>query len=288
MNRYVLAAGGVLLALAAALLVWALMLAGPRTYQVTGRVAGFGNDPHRVFIEHEAIEGYMPAMTMPFRATDTAALQALEIGDAVGFQMHVASDSVWIDKIARLPDAAVARHPAGPPPVKNAGDATVLREGDRVPNFAFVAQTGDTLKLAELPGESVLLTFIYTRCPLPTFCPLMSRRFAALQPRLREIAGDDVHLLSISFDPSYDTPAVLRDYASRYTDRLDTWTFATGTSAQIDRITGLLGVFPQTQGGQLIHNLTTALIGPQGRLVEVWRGNDWTAEDVAAAVRAVN
>lgn len=277
-----LIAGAVLMLLAAGLFAWAtLVLTDTRTHSVEGRVAGFGSGGHTIFVEHEEIEGYMPAMTMPFHAPDTASLGGLETGDAIGFQMHVSVDSVWIDGVERLPNTAVARHPAGAPPV-DTSRATILMVGERVPNFSFVSHTGDTLRLHELPGEAVLITFIYTRCPLPTFCPLMSRRFAELQPRLREAFGGEVHLLSISFDPAHDAPEVLRDYASRYTDRLDTWTFATGTPEQINRATEVFGVFPQVEGGQIMHNLTTALVGPEGRLVDVWRGNEWTPDEVLA------
>jgi protein SCO1/2 len=118
----------------------------------------------------------------------------------------------------------------------------------------------------------------------------MSEAFATLQPQLRDRYGDDVQLLSISFDPAYDTPAVLRDYADRYTDRLDTWTFATGDTSTVRRATRRFGVHTQPndgEQGELLHNLTTAVIDADGRVHRLFRGSDWTPEDVLQAVERV-
>jgi protein SCO1/2 len=112
----------------------------------------------------------------------------------------------------------------------------------------------------------------------------MSKHFAALQPALRAEYGDRVQLLSISFDPANDTPAVLRDYAARYTDRLDTWTFATGDSSQVQRATSLFGVYTSQGDGEITHNLVTAVVGPDGTVERLFRGNDWTPEDLRRVV----
>lgn len=279
----VLAIGGIGLALK-----WGGEL---ETYTVKGRVAGVEDEGRTLYVEHEKIPGYMPAMTMPLPVADPGDVTSLEQDDAIQFQMKVTGDSAWIDVVETIADTAVDRHPARSiQPIAGASEAggQMLQEGDRVPaDLTLTTQAGEPIRLGEFRGQVLVLTFIYTRCPLPNYCPLMSRQFAALQPKLRKQFGSKVHLLSVSFDPAHDTPAMLRDYASRYTDRLDTWTFATGDSAEVARITNRFGVFTKTEGEEITHNLVTAVVGPDGTLKRLFRGNDWSLTDVLTAVRKV-
>jgi len=268
-----------------------LYLFGTDTYTVDGRVAGIQNEGRTLVVEHEKIPGYMPPMIMPLPVADSSMTAPLEKGDAVQFRLAAGGRARQI-ALRTLPDTAVARNPARTTtPIKSAADGgtQMLQQGDRVPaGLTLTNQAGESLQIGDYRGQALVLTFIYTRCPLPTYCPLMSKQFAALQPQLRERYGEEAQLLSISFDPAYDTPQVLREYASKYTDRLDTWTFATGDSSQVERATGLFGVHAQKTGSEEItHNLTTALIGPEGHVRRLWRGNDWTPEDVRQAVAQV-
>lgn len=277
------------LLLALPLLVFLAGCSDAGTYEIKGRVAGFSTDPRTVIVEHEHVPGYMPAMTMPFDATSAEAVAALQRGDAIRFTLHVRRDSAWIDAIEQLPDDAVAAHPAGdapPPPDGSNGDPTgedLLAAGDALPAFRLVDQQGDTLRAADFEGQALALTFIYTRCPLPTYCPLMSERFRQIQGEIEERFDGHVRLLSISFDPDHDTPAVLQDYARRYDADPRLWHVATGTPATIDRLTRRFGVFVRQQDGPegaFMHNLTTAVIGPSGHVRRIWHGDDWRTEDV--------
>ena len=266
-------------------------LFGPETYVGEGRVAGIRNDTS-ITIEHERIPGYMPPMIMPFTVPDPGVPDHLSAGDAVEFQLTVSDEESAITALRKLPDSAVARHPAKTTTMIDTTQTTsVLQAGDRVPpNLALVTQAGDSLRLGDYRGQTLALTFIYTRCPLPNYCPKMSEAFATLQPQLREQYGTDVQLLSISFDPAHDTPSVLRDYAARYTDRRDTWTFATGDTTTVQRATRLFGVHTEPgtgDRGELLHNLTTAVVKPDGRVHRLFRGSDWTPEDVLQAVERV-
>lgn len=288
-QRTLLFGGGLaLVAVAGALAV--LMLRGPQIYKVQGRVAGVQDEGRTLVVEHEKIPGYMPAMTMPLPVRDAEQAATLSPDEAIQFQLAVSGDSAWIKRLTRIPDSAVARHPGRTiraMPGAEGPTRSLLREGDRVPaDLSLTDQEGTSIRMEDFRGEALVVTFIYTRCPLPTYCPLMSKQFATLQPRLREQFGTQAHLLSVSFDPDYDTPRVLRDYAARYTDRLDTWTFATGDSTEIARITDRFGVFTKQEGGEITHNLTTAVIGPEGRVQRLFRGNDWTPRDVLDAVTA--
>jgi protein SCO1/2 len=263
-----------------------------RSFEAQGRVAGFGQDARTVIVEHEKIPGYMQAMTMPFTAKNTAALKRLSVGDAVGFRLHAGSDSSWITGIERLPDSAVARHPAGKNVPgyarKAAASSTVLAKDDASPGFTLARDLhGDTVRTSNYRGKALLLNFIYTNCPLPDYCPLMSKNFAQVQNRLADSLQSGVQLLSVSFDPENDTPEVLRAYARRYDADTTNWTFATGTKKQVERITNRFGVFTQQEGGQITHNLRTVLIGPKGRIQRIWRGNDWQPQAAGRAVQRV-
>lgn len=256
------------------------------TYEVKGRVVGFGDDGRTVIIEHEDIPGLMPAMTMPFTLGDTTSLDDFAVRDAVRFRLVVTRRHSWIDRLETLPDSAVAEYPSGvPDPLfESSGTAPLLAPGDTIPPFTLVNQDGEAFEAADFEGKVLLLTFIYTRCPLPDFCPLLSRNFQVLQPRLIERYDDRVHLLSISFDPSHDTHEVLHGYARRYTDDTRHWTFATGSPEAIARVAGSFGVFYTASGEEFDHNLATALIGPDGRLRRLWRGNHWQPEEVLETV----
>jgi len=269
-----------------------LYLFGTQTYTGEGRVAGIKDDGHTLVVEHEEIPGYMPPMIMPLPVVDTSMTASLETGDAIQFRLAVFDDNARIVGLQSLPDTAVARSPARsttPIERENTEGPQMLQTGDQVPaDLTITSQVGEQIRLGDYRGRALVLTFIYTRCPLPNYCPRMSKQFATLQPTLRERYGQKAQLLSISFDPAYDTPKVLRDYAARYTDRLDSWTFATGDSTEIQRATQLFGVFTKKKDSdEITHNLTTALIGPNGRVRRLWRGNDWTPQDVRQAVDRV-
>lgn len=256
---------------------------GPRTYEARGRVVGFGDDARTVIISHEDIPGLMPAMTMPFRLLDPDAGRDLTVGQAIAFRLHMTPDSSWITDVSPLADSLVSIPRDTSEPVPNATGMPVLSVGDAVPAFALTTAEEARLNTADLAGKAWVVSFIYTRCPLPDYCPLLASRFQQLQAPLQERYGDRVRLLSVSIDPEYDTPAVLRDYAARYAARPETWTFATGDPDEIRRMAQAFGVYYEATGEEVVHNLVTALVGPDGRLKAVWRGNDWTVEELLAA-----
>ena len=157
--------------------------------------------------------------------------------------------------------------------------------GERVPDFTLTNQQGRAFRLADFRGKAVVLTFIYTRCPLPNYCPLMSKNFASLQKRFENEFPGRVELLSVSFDPQFDTPEVLREYAARFGAGAKNWTVATGSTEQVDFVTELFGLIREPAGGLINHDLRTALISPEGKLVQVWRSNVWTPYEVQRMVR---
>ncbi len=225
----------------------------------------------------------MPAMEMPFILKDCTLATGLVPGDAVEFQLVVTKDDSWISHITKIEGTAV--EPRALATVAGDANTAVLEPGHAVPDFTLTDQHGRPLHLRDFRGKAVVLTFIYTRCPLPNFCPLMSKNFASLQERFTKQFPDKVQLLSISFDPQFDTPETLSRYAALFQHQEDkNWLFATGTPAQVDHVTGLFGLIREPANGFINHDLRTALIGPDGKLVHVWRSNVWTPYEVQRRV----
>jgi len=254
-----------------------------QTYPVIGVVTAPPADG-RVMVAHEEIAGYMPAMTMPFALTPGAPLPAMAVGDRVRFALKVGTDR------ARAEDFVVVGHDAAVAAALAGAQATTsarIRKGDALPDVSLVTQAGTSFTSREFKGRVTAVTFLFTRCPMPEFCPLMVKRFQQVQ---RAITSDqtmaDARLLAVSLDPTFDTPAVLDAYARAMNADPTRWTFATGTPAEVARMTRAFAIHVERNGVLLDHTLATAVIDADGRVVEIWRGNGWKADEVVAAMRA--
>ena len=203
---------GLSLALALILLLAALACSHRKTYPLQGEVRGKDLATNEVTVNHGDIPGFMPAMTMPYKVKNTAMLQELQPGDRIAAEVVVSQDGndYWLENI-RITDES-GRGKVQP------AELHMLMPGEKVPDVPLVNQDGQTIHLKDFSGKAVLVTFIYTRCPVPTFCPRLSSQFARIHNELKTTPNDysKTHLLTISFDPKYDTPAVLRKYGLAY------------------------------------------------------------------------
>jgi protein SCO1/2 len=247
-----------------------------RVFTVTGIV----RSPHAdgaITIEHDEIPGFMPAMTMPFYA-DAADVAGLVPGDRVEFEFHVGRES-RATRFKKLPSAPIQQRADTPAPP--AAPARRLRAGDTVPPFVLQNQNGERFTESVFKGRYSILTFVFTRCPVPEFCPLISRKFQELQQALADRPAE-YQLISITLDPEYDRPEILQAY-SKYLDASHArWQFATGGQAEVAKLTRAFAVRTEFNNGRLDHTLATALIGPDGRVIEIWRGNAWKPSEVLA------
>ncbi len=157
-----------------------------------------------------------------------------------------------------------------------------------MPPFSLTNQNGERISLDTFRGEPFVLTFVFTRCPVPNFCPRMSNNFEELQTSIKTGSGTlaKTHLLSITLDPGYDTPKVLSEYAGFHHADPQIWIFATGDEKEIDLLTRAFSVYRQNEGGTISHGLATALINQKGTIERIWRGNAWTPAEVTAAIQA--
>ena len=260
-----------------------------RIFQVRGVVKEIPKTGNQLRIAHEAISNYMPAMTMPFSVKDRTELAEIQVGDIVSFALHVAETESWIDQIQTIQNSPDPEQP--PPAFRPAREVQPLQIGDSLPNHPFINQENQAVRLGDFKGNVLVFTFIFTRCPLPEFCPRMSQRFKAACESLQNDpqAPDNFRFLSISFDPVFDTPKILKNYAQTFSANLEKWSFLTGKIADIDDIAGQFGLhFIRSQ--QLIdswdHNLRTVLVDPQGIIRQIYIGNAWTSETLIADIKA--
>jgi protein SCO1 len=262
--------------------------ANEKRFPLKGKVVAVDKNDRTATIKHEDIPNYMPGMTMPFKIKSDADLEMLKPGDEITGTLVVDDLSSWVEITAIVeggsPLTPTAVIPGEPKP------------GDEVPDFGLVNQDGKRIRLSQYRGKALALTFVYTRCPQPDQCTLMSNNFAVIDKQLREQpdAYENTHLLTVTFDPDYDTPKVLRSYGASHTERYSDetfqhWEFAGGSTDEVKGIAQFFGlryyVDKSTGDEQVIHSLRTAVIGPDGKLVKLYRGNEWKPEEIVADLK---
>ena len=258
-----------------------------RRFELKGTVVSADKARQTATISHEEVKGYMDAMTMPFKLKDAWPLDVMKPGDEVQATLVVTDASSWLE------DVVVVQKERGPGPGAPEGSRPP-EPGVEVPDFRLLNQDGKPVSLKKYRGRALLLTFIYTRCPVPEYCSLMSGNFAAIE---RELEKDPdlyarTHLLSVSFDTAHDTPRVLRSYGAATTGRYDKesfahWEFVTGAAEEVKKMAQFFGLTYLPEKGEFVHSLQTALVAPDGRLSRLYPGNEWQPADVLADLRAL-
>jgi protein SCO1/2 len=257
--------------------------ANARQFTLTGQVLDVRSGGAELVVRHDDIPGFMPGMTMPFKVKPAAGSKGCATGDLIRATLHVTDTDAWLSDIVRTGSAPL---PARTEPLR--APAALVEPGDEVPDQELVDQDGSRFRLSSLRPAVVLLTFIYTRCPLPEYCPRMDARFAEVQRSVEagRVPGP-VRLVSVSFDPDFDTPAELSRHAGRAGANPAVWRFATGPKAAVEAWGARLGlslIRDEHAPAGITHNLRTAVIDRRGRLVRILDGNQWTADQAVAAL----
>jgi len=273
------AAGGVESAAAAEL----------KTFPIRGKIVSVDAAKGEVLLDHEAVPGFMDAMTMSYKLKDPGNVSELHPGDRIVAKLLVrkTADGFEDPQLDEIVVTAQAK-----PDYKPTVQYHVPAAGDSVPDFKLLNENGRMIHLSQFKGQVVLLTFIYTRCPLVDFCPRMNKNFAQID---KALATDrrmykQTHLLSISFDPKFDTPAILKSYGGIYTggskETFAHWDFATPPEGELNAMEQFfdLGVTPG-DAGTLTHSMSTALIGKDGKVRAWYPTNEWTPDEVLAAIK---
>lgn len=262
-----------------------------KVYKLRGKVVADNSATGEVTLNHDAIPGFMDAMTMPYKLKDPSIVTELHPGDVITADVLVSQDEdagVLLDHIV-----VVAQ---GKPDYRPEVSYHVPARGDVVPDFKLRNQDGRTIRLNQFRGQDLLITFIYTRCPLPNFCPLVTHNFAVIE---KQLASDPAlkrktHLLCISFDPEHDTPERLRAYGAQYIgsdakSAFANWDFAVPEKPVLTEMAKFFNVGITNEADQTItHTLSTTLVGPDGKVLKFYPGNEWTPDQVVEDVKRAN
>lgn len=260
-----------------------------RHYDLKGKVIAIDKEKRELTIAHEDIKDYMSGMTMPFSVKADWVFEIAAPGNQITATLVVDGTQSWLEDVVLTEDSTPV---AGAPAVEGADP----KVGDEVPDYRLINQDGKTIRIQDYKGKALLLTFVYTRCQDPNQCTLMSSNFAAIDQELQKQPElySKTHLLSISFDPAYDTPKVLRSYGAAYTGKYSDetfahWEFASGSADEVKGIAKFFGLryYQDTTSGteQVIHSLRTAVVGPDGKIVKVYRGNEWKPEEILSEIQ---
>jgi len=259
-----------------------------RSYPLQGQVLAVTPDHQLATVKHEEIKGFMMAMTMAYKVSDPKLLNGIAPGDLINATLVVEPNGAYLSDVKKVGEAPLEK--AADAPSATSG-FELLKPGEQVPDADFVDQNGKKRTFSSFKGAPVALTFMYTTCPLPDFCPLMDRNFAAVQETIKsDPTLKNVHLVSISFDPVTDTPAVLKQHATELRADPARWTFLSGDRDTIDQFASRLGLAitrDQANPVSIAHNLRTAIVDAEGRLVKVYTGNEWKPDQLAADLKAL-
>lgn len=246
-------------------------------YDLKGKIVSIDQSKKEVTVSHEEIPGFMKAMIMPFELREEWAYKVLKPGDEITATMVIRHGRTWLEDLVVRKEGGDIKAPV----------ITIPKSGEVIPDFKLVNQDGKKINLKNYSGKALILTFIYTRCPLPDYCPLMNRNFKEIQKTLKKDVQlyEKVHLLSVSFDSNFDTPKVLSEYGANFIDEFEKekfshWEFASGTEKEIEAITSFFGLQYWPGEGQINHSLRTALISPDGKLIKLYNGNKWKSDEV--------
>jgi protein SCO1/2 len=275
------------------LIVLAAAACGPsttqKTYVLQGQVLAIEPDHLQASIKHEEIKGFMGAMTMAYKVKDPKLFADVMPGDLINATLVVDSTGgavadAYLSEVKKVGAAPLEK------PAASSG-FELIKPGDAVPDATFIDQDGQKRPFSAFKGAPVALTFIYTKCPIPDFCPLMDRNFAAVQASLKaDPALAKAHLVSVSFDPLNDTPPVLKQHAAELKADPSRWTFLTGDRDVIDQFAARFGVGVERavdDPANITHRLRTAIIDAEGKLVKVYTGNEWKPSQVVTDLKAV-
>jgi len=259
-----------------------------KRYPFTGRIVSIDSQAESALIDGDNIPGFMDAMAMSYKIKPASMLRQLAPGDSISAEVVVIEPATKNEDAAPdywLENVKVTAH-AKQPPANGATSFHMPAPGEDVPDFSFTNQDGKRISLHQYRGKVLLITFIYTRCPFPDFCPRVSGNFAEIDKQVganSALAG--THLLSITFDPEHDTPKVLRDYGFSVAHTHDpalfrSWEFAAPRSADLPKIADFFALTVTPENGLITHNLSTAVIGPDGKIVKWYHGGDWQVSDL--------
>ena len=258
-------------------------------YPIKGEIVSIDAARKVLIVHHEEIKGYMPAMTMEF-IVEARDLALAKPGQRIRAEMIPSKDGdfrlekIWPDEAAATATVAAAAN-ALRQDTHNRGKNAYREVGEAMPEFALLDQEGRVVQSGRFRGKQIMVNFIFTRCPVATMCPEATAKMMQAQKLAREARVPNIEFVSITLDPAYDTPAVLKEYAD--VRGLDTANFSllTGPEKAIKDLLAQFGVIAEFEGDLLKHTLATLLIADNGQIMHRADGSPWEAKDFVAKMR---
>jgi protein SCO1/2 len=258
-----------------------------QTFFAKGVIQEINTDARTVLIRHEAISNYMNAMTMPFKVKDTNVLAGVRAGDKILFRLHVTETESWVDQFTKIGIVSLKENK---PPNQSTSETQIVRGRNPLLDYKFTNELEQAVSLSDFHGRALAITFFYTRCPLPDYCPRLSKNFQEASQKLESMPGVPAnwHFLSFSFDPEFDTPQMLKAYGESYQYDPKHWSFLTGPPDKIAELAQQSGVKYESDDGLINHNFRTLIIDASGHLQMIFpTSGDLSDEIVAEIVKAV-
>jgi len=256
---------------------------GEVRHPMVGEIISVDRERRVLIVTHDEIKGYMPAMTMEFKvaAGDVAIAkpgqriraELVELKDG-----EYALEKIWPDDTLTI-RALDASAKALAQDTATRGKGVYREVGEQAPQFTLLDQEGRTVDASRFRGKKVMMNFIFTRCPVATMCPLSTQKMSELQKAAREAGVKDLEFVSVTLDPEFDTPGVLKDYADARGLDLSNWSFLTGPDASVRHLLAQMGILREFEGATIKHNLATLLIDPSGRIIHRVDGSRWDNQD---------
>jgi protein SCO1/2 len=254
-----------------------------RIFAAKGVVKQVNTTDEIILIQHEAISNYMSAMTMPFKVKDPKTLAGLQAGDEISFQLHVTGTESWLDQFTKIGTVSLKENKSPNQPVS---ETQIVRARNPLLDYKFTNELGRAVSLSDFRGQALAITFFYTRCPLPDYCPRLSKNFQEASQKLESLSGAPVnwHFLSFSFDPEFDTPAMLKAYGESYQYDPKHWSFLTGPPDKIAEFARQSDVKYESDGGLINHNFRTLIIDANGHLQMIFPTSGDLSDEIAAEI----
>jgi len=264
-----------------------------KRFHLTGKIVAVDAAKNSLTIDHQAIPGFMDAMTMEYTVNSAQPVTGLGVGDEITADVVVPDiGNAYIENImVTKKGSAALQAPAGAA-ASAIGATHEPQPGEKVPDFAFINQDGNRIHLSSFRGDALLVTFIYTRCPYPEYCPLLSKNFARVYAATgKSRPASRVRLLSVSFDPEHDTPAALKRYAETFRQTaggpvFDRWEFAAPPAKELKDVANFFGLYFSGTGDQIVHSMSTTVISPEGIVSKWYRDSAWAPSDLVADATA--
>jgi protein SCO1/2 len=260
--------------------------AGASQHPINGKVVNANKAQHTVTLSHEAIPNYMDAMTMEFKVKEAWPFDVMAAGDAMRGTLVVDGARSWIEgvTVAKASGTTAATAPRG--------SWVPADKGTPLPDVPLIDQDAHPMRLDRYRGHPLLLAFSYTRCPLPDYCPLTMTQFGTIEKTaMKDAALKDLRLLTITIDPTHDTPQALRAYGLKFAtgngadQPFSRWNLVTGTPEDVKKLASFFGLDYIQETRSITHSLRTAIVDPAGRVYKVFEGNEWQVGEVLGALR---